>query len=73
MSRRHRRRKPSEFQKIIAIIFLICIVLSAVGVSLNQDIFFGVFIFVLVIALIGVFLSIPIMIGIIGELKIYLI
>ena len=72
MSRRHRRRKPSEFQKIIAIIFLICIVLSAVGVSLNPGLLLGVVIFVLVIALIGVFLSTPIMRGKIGELKISL-
>ena len=72
MSRRHRRRKPSEFQKIIAIIFLICFALSTVGVSLNPDIFLGVVIFVLVIALVGVFLSTPIMRGKIGELKISL-
>ena len=71
MSRRH-RRKPSEFQKITAIIFLICFALSTVGVSLNPDIFLGVVIFVLVIALVGVFLSTPIMRGKIGELKISL-
>ena len=52
MSRRHRRRKPSEFQKIIAIIFLICFALTTVGVSLNPDIFLGVVIFVLVMVVI---------------------
>ena len=72
MSRRHRRRKLSEFQKIIAIIFLICIVLSAVGVSLNPGLLLGVVIFVLVIALIGVILSTPIVRGKIGELIISL-
>ena len=72
MRRRRRRRKPSEFQKFIAITFVICFALSIVGVSLNPGLFLGVFIFVLVIALIGVFLSTPIMRGKIGELKISL-
>ena len=71
MSRR-RRRNSSEFQKVIAITFVICFALSIVGVSLNPGIFLGVFIFVLVIALVGVFLSTPIMRGKIGELKISL-
>ena len=72
MRRRRRRRKPSEFQKFIAITFVICFALSIVGVSLNPGLFLGVFIFVLVIALVGVFLSTPIMRGKIGELKISL-
>ena len=72
MRRRRRNKKPNELKMFLLISFMICVVLSSIGVAINPGTFMFVFILVLCFALVGVFLSTPIMRGKIGELKISL-
>lgn len=68
-----KRKKDNELKIYLGITFLICILLSLLGVSLNPSMFIWVFIGVLSVVLLLTFLSTPIMKGKIGELRIAII